>query len=200
MEVQIIPKSYSGKKEIEYEKGEKEGQNKQSPGFVGCKNEVFTVELFFDTTGAIENTPAGATIEGKMQELEKIVYRYNGDKHEPSYVIVVWGDLLFKGRLQSMDAEYLLFTPTGVPLRVKVKLEFIEYVSQEEAENEANNQSPDMSHLVMMRDGDTIAQMCKEIYGDSCLADEIARVNDLCGFRSVKPGTVLLFPHLKNHG
>lgn len=99
-----------------------------------------------------------------------------------------------------MEVTYTLFTPEGVPLRAMVKMSFVEFVSAEKAEKLANNHSPDMSHLVTLKAGDSVARLCQKIYGDSCLADEVAGVNGLCGFRHVKPGTTLLFPHLRKDG
>lgn len=200
MTVQVVPKEYKGKKGIKYEAGEEAGQNVQSPVFSGQRNEEFTVDFIFDCTGALEGTKESDTIEGKMQLLDRIVYQYNGDKHEPAYVEVVWGTFIFRGRLKEMNSEYTLFTAEGVPLRVKVTLSLVQFVSVEKALKLANNQSPDMSHLITLKAGDSIAMLCRKIYGDSCLADEVAAVNGLCGFRSVKPGTRLLFPHLRKNG
>lgn len=200
MVVQIIPKEYKGKKGIKYEAEDTTGQNVQSPAFVGQRNEELSVDFVFDCTGTIEGTKNSDTIEGKMKELDHIVYQYNGEIHEPTYVQLAWGTFIFKGRLKEMTSEYTLFTPAGVPLRVKVCLTFIQYVSAEKALKLANNQSPDMSHLVTLRAGDSIAVLCQKIYGDSCLADEVASINGLCGFRDIQPGTLLLFPHLKKNG
>lgn len=200
MVVQAAPKDYKDRKGTKYGSVETAGQNVQSPVFAGQQNEELVVEVFFDCTGVVEGTKESDTIGKKMKELEDIVYAYNGDKHEPAYVEAVWGTFLFRGRLKEMLSEYTLFTPEGVPLRVKVKLTFIRFVSEEKAQKLANNQSPDMSHLVTLKAGESMAMLCRKIYGDSCLVDEVAEVNGLCGFRDVKPGTVLLFPHLRKNG
>ena len=200
MVVQIVPKEYKGKKGIKYETGQEGGQNVQSPAFTGQQNEELILDFIFDCTGAIEGTKDSDTIESKLKQLDSIVYQYNGDKHEPSYVQVAWGTFLFKGRLKEMQTTFGLFTPEGVPLRAKVNLTFIQFVSAEKAVKLANNQSPDMSHLVTLKDGDSIAMLCQKIYGDSTLVDEVAKINGLCGFRRIKPGTLLLFPHLRKDG
>lgn len=200
MVVQMTPRDYKGKKGIKYESTKENGQNVQSPAFVGQQNEELEVEFTFDCTGAIEGTKESDTVDKKLKELDSIVYRYNGDKHEPAYVQAAWGTFIFQGRLKEMITDFNLFTPEGIPLRVLVKLSFIQFVSAEKAVKLANNQSPDMSHLVTLKDGDTIAMLCQKIYGDSTLASEVAEVNGLCGFRQVKSGTTLLFPHLKKNG
>lgn len=198
--VQIAPKDYEGKKSVKYDPGKQQGQNKQSPVFIGYNSEEFTVDVMIDCTGAIEGTKEKDTVKGKIAELENLVYKYNGDAHQANFVELAWGTLLFKGRLKEMKSTYGLFSPDGQPLRAKVTLAFIEFVNRAEADKLGNRQSPDMSHVVTLRDGDTIAALCARIYGDSCLADEVAGVNGLGGFRNVKPGTVLLFPHLLKNG
>ena len=200
MEVQIVPKDYRGTKGIKYESSKENGQNAQSPVFTGQQNEEFVVDFTIDCTGAVEGTKEGDSVDKKLKELERIVYQYNGDKHESTYVQVAWGTFIFRGRLKQMSSDFSLFSPTGIPLRAKVNLRFIQFVSAEKAVKLANNQSPDMSHLVTLKDGDTIALLCQKIYGDSTFASEVAEVNGLCGFRKVKPGTTLLFPHLKKNG
>lgn len=200
MVVQLVPKDYRGKKGIKYESGKENGQNVQSPVFTGQQNEELSLDFTFDCTGTIEGTKDSDTIDKKLKELNRIVYAYNGDKHEPAYVQIVWGTFIFRGRLKEMTTDFVLFTPQGVPLRAKVNLSFIQFVSAEKAVKLANNQSPDMSHLVTLRDGDTIALLCRKIYGDSTLVNEVAAINGLCGFRLVKPGTTLLFPHLRKNG
>lgn len=60
----------------------------------------------------------------------------------------------------------------------------------------ANGNSPDMSHLVTMRAGDTLPLLCKRIYSDPAYYMEVARVNRLVNFRNLLPGSVLRFPPL----
>ncbi len=57
-------------------------------------------------------------------ERTSIVYKYDGSNHEPNHVRVLWGNLIFFGRLESMSVEYTLFKPGGEPLRAKIKLSF----------------------------------------------------------------------------
>lgn len=198
--VQISPKEYGGKKSINYDTGKQQGQNVQSPLFSGYKNEELTVEIPLDCTGVIEGTQETEEVKQKIKAIEDLVYKYNSSKHQSNFIELAWGTLLFKGRLKEMQSSYTLFAADGKPLRAKVKLVFIQFVNREEANRLANRQSPDVSRKVVLCAGDTIAALCQEIYGDSSLADEVARINELTGFRRVDPGTVLLFPYLLKHG
>ena len=54
-----------------------------------------------------------------------------------------------------------------------------------------------MSHLVIVNPGDTLPLLCHRIYGSSTPSTEVARVNGLSGVRALTPGTLRLFPPLR---
>lgn len=195
--VQINPQSYQLQKGIEYNKNREQGNSNNSPVFSGYKGEELSFEVVVDSTGVIPGTQEGESAYDRVKALEDLLYRYKGKIHRPAFVILAWGSILFKGQLQSLRTDYTLFRPDGSPLRAKVSLRFTGFMTKEEAIKEASQSSPDMSHWITLRAGDSLAALCEEIYGDSTLVDEVARVNDLCGFRQIPPGTDLLFPHLK---
>ena len=134
-----------------------------------------------------------------MRGLKAIVYSYNGSDHEPNVVKIAWGRGLtaFYGRLESMSANYTLFRATGEALRAKVDLSFISFSTQMEEALRAQRSSPDMTHMVRVRAGDTLPLLCQRIYSDASKYLEIARLNDLDGFRALPPDTVLHFPPMR---
>lgn len=198
MKLPILPDDYKQKKGIVYVSGKELGANKRIPFFSGYQHEEFSLECTIDCTGAVPDTKEDDTVPKRITLLESLLYKYNGESHQPNFVQLAWGTLLFKCRLKEMEVNYTLFSGEGVPLRAKISLNFIEFVSRKTALKLADRQSPDMSHLITLREGDTLAALCYRIYGDSTLADEVARLNGLPGFRRVKPGTAVLFPHKKN--
>ena len=125
-----------------------------------------------------------------------VIYEYVGSRHQHGHVCLVWGSLIFYARLQSMSTQYTLFKPSGTPLRAKIDLEFVGFSSKKEAELAANRSSPDLSHLVEVREGDTLPLLCYRIYGDSAYYAEVAEHNHLADFRTLKAGTQLHFPPL----
>jgi hypothetical protein len=62
---------------------------------------------------------------------------------------------------------------------------------------EQSRQSPDVSHQIEIKEGDTIMSLCEEIYGDSKYYIEVARINGLKSIRNLKLGSLLYFPPLK---
>ena len=58
----------------------------------------------------------------------------------------------------------------------------------------AQRSSPDMTHIVRVRAGDTLPLLCQRIYRDASKYLEIARLNELDGFRALAPGSELQLP------
>lgn len=197
LKVQINPKTFSLEKGIKYHMNTQAGDNSASGVFDKYDGEKLSFEIIIDCTGVIPDTGAKDTAYSKVSELEALVYDYKGDAHRPAFVQIVWGKLLFKGQLSSLKTEYMLFDKDGIPLRAKVAVAFANFIDEKTAKKKANKRSPDMSHFVVMREGDSLAALCQKIYGDSTLAPQVARINNLPGFRRVAAGTEILFPHLK---
>ena len=110
---------------------------------------------------------------------------------------LLWGSLIFFGRLTSMSAEYTLFKPSGEPLRATVKLALKGSSSKEENRLKANKSSPDLTHTVEVREGDTLPLLCHRIYNDCSYYPEVAKANRLSSFRHLRAGTRLHFPPLR---
>jgi nucleoid-associated protein YgaU len=96
-----------------------------------------------------------------------------------------------------MSVNYTLFRSTGAPLRARADLAFIGSVTTTEALLAANRSSPDLSHSVLVVEGDTLPLLCLRIYGDSRYYPEVAAFNGLRGFRQLKTGSRLHFPPLR---
>ena len=194
-EVLINPPSYSINSAILY-------VEEQAMGQAGHESKFYTMEaeklklpsLTFDGTGAVPGSKM--PVKEQVALLRKCVYAYVGTKHEAPIVQVVWGSMIFYGRVKELDFNYTLFKPTGEPLRAKVDISFVEYASAGQLALEANRSSPDMTHLVQVRAGDTLPLLCERIYRDPSYYLEVARINGLTAFRQLEPGTSLRCPPL----
>ena len=97
-----------------------------------------------------------------------------------------------------MDIKYTMFDPNGAPLRATVQLKLIRYTDVKTFRLQMSNSSPDLSHVVTVKDGDTLLDLCRKIYDNTAYCTEVARINGLTGFRYIEPGTQLFFPPLTN--
>jgi len=201
-EATINPEKYTHKFGLQYsgatDGGGAIGKSAAVTKFSKAEAEKLDFSITLDGTGVVPDTDMD-TVADQIAKLRDIAYDYDGDTHEPNPVKIVWGDGLegFFGRLTSMSVDYTLFHPDGAPLRAKITLSFVEAVTEGMEAVEANRSSPDMTHMVMVRDGDTLPLLCHRIYNDAARYLEVARINNLDGFRSLMPGTLLRFPPIR---
>ncbi|MCK9182476.1 MAG: hypothetical protein M0P13_06320 [Fibrobacteraceae bacterium] len=151
--------------------------------------------LTFDSTGAIPDS-GRLNVKKRIDQLKKVICAYDGSEHETPVVKLEWGSLIRYARLSDMNVQYVLFSEDGTPLRATVDLSFIEAELEKEILAKKNKSSPDMTHLVEVKAGDSLPLMCSQIYNDASYYLEVARVNGLSNFRQLKAGSYLYFPPL----
>lgn len=195
----LNPDKYRHRRSIRYDPTVTFGQIGSDLKFSRMLPDEVSFALVLDGTGVVPPmTQSQSTKEviAMVDDLNKVVYEYEGSKHQPGRVRVVWGTLILFGRLSAMTINYTLFKPDGDPLRANIDLAFQGFMSKKESHLAANRSSPDLSHLVMVRDGDTLPLLCRRIYGDEAYYPQVARVNGLASFRKLEPGRNLIFPPL----
>jgi hypothetical protein len=194
-EALINPSGYNHEFSIRYAKNQALGQAGNEAKYNATQPEKLSLkELVLDGTGAVPGTKM--SVKQQVEALRNTVYTYVGEKHEAPVVQVVWGSLIFYGRAEGMKFDYTLFMPNGEPLRAKITLNFVEYTSAAEIAKESQPRSPDLTHLVTVRAGDTLPLLCEQIYRDPAYYLEVARINGLTAFRQLEPGLTLRFPPL----
>lgn len=193
--VMVNPQDYSIKDAIKYS----DYNEPRSKKFDRYEASVLTIpKIFLDTTGSIpvEKWPFNGSIDEMIKKLKSIVYDYNGKNHEPSVVDILWGDLKVQGRLLSMETKFALFDKDGHPIRAEVNLSFALFKTFKDLEAESNKSSPDLTHVIEVRAGDTLPNLCNKVYNDPSYYMQVARVNNLSDFCRLVPGTRLVFPPL----
>lgn len=186
-------------KGIQYAEDRQLGSLNGANTYVRYQPETFSFECVFDMTGTLADDEESTPVHDMVKSLEQRLYDYNTEGHRPSYVKVEYGDITFFGQLKSLDTEYSLFDTDAIPLRAEVKVTLSGYCSHKEEKSRFSKHSPDVSRLVKLKDGETLAYLCSEIYGDPLLVDQVARFNNLAGFRNVPAGTEILMPMLKKN-
>jgi len=193
--VLINPKTYKRTKKINYDTANDPGKAGKAIEFNSYDPEVFSIDFILDGTGVLSGSDK--TVDELIDDLNDTVYTYSGDIHQPNFIGIAWGSLSFFGRLESLTVEYTLFKSSGTPLRAKVSLSLKSHISSAKEKKLAGRNSPDMTHIVTVKDGDTLPLLCYKIYKDSTFYLKVARVNNLLSFRDLEPGTKLLFPPIK---
>lgn len=193
-DVLVNPSKYSDKSELKYSSNSSPlGVSAETVKFRGTGSKFFNMEFFFDSTGVLTDQP----VDQQIDELKDLIYTYNGDIHEPNYVKIIWGtQSLFEGRLKEWDVFYSMMDLDGTPLRAEIKAVFIGSVSAKKKALEERKNSSDLTHIRIVKAGDTLPGMCFKIYGDSSYYIQVAEINSLDSIRAVAPGDQLIFPPL----
>ncbi|MEO5851915.1 MAG: hypothetical protein ABIQ15_05330 [Nocardioides sp.] len=149
--------------------------------FVRGQTQTLKLDLFFDTTetGMDEGADDVRTLTNPFFELVRIQPR----THAPPRIRVTWGQgLSFKAIVESVDQKFTLFTPAGIPLRATLGVSMREYRTLEEQLAELNLQSADHTRTRIVVEGDTLASIAREEYGDPAawrlVADKNRDVDD----------------------
>ncbi|MFT3826061.1 MAG: hypothetical protein QM731_19220 [Chitinophagaceae bacterium] len=167
-----------------------------SKTYKGTAAEQVSFKLLFDGTGVIKNS---GDVSTQLQLLYKACYTINSTTHRPNFVKLFWGvtDMQFSGYLTSCEVSYSMFKPDGTILRAEASVSFEEYIDPLLLKQQLNLNSPDMTHMIEIREGDTLPLLCNKIYGDSSYYLQVASANKLVSFRQLQPGTHIYFPPIK---
>lgn len=182
---------------INYDSARAVGNDAQEQKFGSAGDETLNFDLLLDGTGVVSPGSMPAAVEDQVELLRAIVYKYDGDDHQPHVVRIQWGGFIFYGRLQSLSLDYTLFAPSGSPLRAKLALGFVAYRSSRQTQLEANRHSPDLTREIEVKAGDSLPLLCQRVYDDSAYYLAVARYNRITNFRALAPGTKLIFPPLR---
>ena len=196
-EAMLNPQKIQHSQSITYDSRQPPGSTGSRNAFVKMPPGTASCELLLDGTGVVplkKGQPRDVDIQ--LLKLRQVVYDFVGSKHEPGHVKLIWGSLILFVRLTSMNVSYTLFKPDGSPLRATVALSFTEFLNYREAQAKAGRSSPDLTHSVLVREGDTLPLLCKQIYGDPAYYLAVARHNGLRDIRKLLPGSRLSFPRL----
>ena len=196
----INPDTYTHTYNIEYNNTTGQGMPSALMKFERMGEETVAFKITFDGTGVVPGTSDGTStsIKKTIDDFRNLVFKYQGQLHEPNYLQLTWGTLAFRCRLKTLNLKYLLFTPEGEPVRAEADVLFSGHTAPAEAAKAAKTNSADLSHLVTVKAGDTLPLLCHRIYGTSVPYPQVARINGLNGFRRIEPGTELLFPPIRN--
>ncbi len=198
MEVLINPESYTLDYKLKFTQEQPHGTSMSHLKYEATEPFEMSFDFLLDNTGIIDGVPSESVSEN-IEKFKKLVLEFKGDNHQPPYVKLVWGskDGLLKGRLIDMSIQYKMFNPDGKPIRAIIKAKFKQSTEDQEREAREKKSSPDLTHLRVVKAGDTLPLMCKRIYDDPKHYIQIAKYNKLTNFRYLSPGLELIFPPIE---
>jgi hypothetical protein len=203
-EVQYNPETLTLHHESVFQEGQANGSTSGDPKFAHSRSKRLDVNLVIDGTNVghvgFEQLRHVPTAAEQIADFLAVCYQTHSATHEPAYLTLTWGkDVLgdtFDCRLQSADVKYTSFGRDGSALHAEITAQFVEALEPSKRAAKDKKESPDLSHRRLVRSGDTLPQLCLEVYGSAHHYVRVAEVNALDTFRTLQPGAELVFPPL----
>ena len=194
-EALINPETYTLEYKLKFSSsGQGHGTSGKQLKYEYTEPAEMSFEFLFDNTGIIDGEPR-ESVADDLKKFREILIDYKGDSHEPRHFKLVWGEnSIFKGRVTAVSITHKLFNSNGTPIRAVAKVTFKSSIEEEKRAAKEDKQSPDLTQSRMVKLGDTLPQLCFEIYGDPAYYLQVAAVNGLENFRRLLPGKNLKFP------
>ena len=155
--------------------------------FVRAEGRTISLELFLDGSNA------NVSVRDQLAQLRQFI-EIDPELHAPPLCQLSWGDVSMKGVVKSLNEKYVLFGQDGQILRARVTMTLRRYEDPDFQEREVKKQSPDRTRVRVLREGETLAHIAQEAYGDARLWHVIAAANGIDRPRFVQPGTPLKVP------
>ncbi len=192
-EVQYNPINFKYTRSATWKEHEEQG-TEATLEFQKLSAATMSCDLIFDTTkdGSdvrsawvnrfIEFTnPEVTPADGEAAELDKL---------RPHVVRFSWGGFDMTGVIESVTADYVMFSAEGSPLRAKVQIKMKEWIGEDRYsswEGAAGYSSAPVK-LVTLEPGQTVSAVAAQL---GTTAQEIGELNDLDDLMDVPAGTVL---------
>lgn len=135
--VLVNPTSYGVTHAAFYDKSQDIQGTGTTYSFNKVKPQGMKIELLFDSTGSFGNEPTivGKSVLTQINEFMEVAFISHGKNKKPKFLWLIWGDMQFKGVLESIDITYSHFDPTGAPIRASASCSFTGgYIRFEEKE------------------------------------------------------------------
>lgn len=158
------------------------------------------VEFSIDNSGAIPTKPekitgTGGSIKASIDQFLKVAVKPTKATHRPPFVKLQWGKFILVGKVFGLSISYTYFDVDGEPIRADIGFSLVEEVDETVISREF--QSPDITRIVTVKDGDTLIGLCESYYDDPKYYLQVAIYNNLPTFRGLKIGSQIEFPPLE---
>jgi nucleoid-associated protein YgaU len=194
-DVQFNPSEYSLEKANSFAEITIPGLDSPLLQFSNGNTETLNLELLFDVTDG----KADGDVRKLTRNLTRLA-RIVPTTHAPPRIKITWGNWDIKGVVESVSEQFILFAPTGTPVRSRVTLNLKRHRSLKEQLQELKLQSADHSKSVEVRQGDRLDGIAAAAYGDPrhwrLIADDPANWQAIPDPRRLVSGTVLRLPPL----
>ena len=155
--------------------------------YIRGESDTLSLELFLDRTDEGNDVASDVTFLESLTQIDSTL-------HAPPVVQFDWASFSFTGVVTSVRERLTLFAEDGRVIRARLSLSLKSYKAAEVQLRDLKLSSPDRSHARVLREGETLAHIANEAYGDPRMWRTIALANNIDRPRFVEPGTPLWIP------
>jgi len=189
--VQFNPEEYTLSGENQFAQAPVHGRGAPLLQFAHGNLRTLEMELFFDT---YEN-PANKDVRVQTSRIVNLM-KINPLTHAPPVLLFLWGPLKFRCVLAKANQRFIMFLPTGVPVRAKVQVTFQEFTNGDYETKEVKRETADFTKTYVVGYGETLGGIAAAVYNDPTLWRPLAVANNLDDPRSLPVGMRLVVPSL----
>lgn len=199
------PKEYTFTKANSWPKDQKAAHNSPVLSFGGGQPATLQMELMFDTYIDAKNGQQPKDVRKEyIDKLWKMMYvdknlkeKQKNKQGRPPKVMFTCGKAWsFEAVITNLQVKFVLFLPDGTPVRATATVTFQQVKDTENLPSQ-NPTSGGIGgeRLWRVTEGDTLAWIAHQEYGDTSRWRLIADANHLSDVRRLVPGTVLVLPN-----
>ncbi|MBL8901095.1 MAG: LysM peptidoglycan-binding domain-containing protein [Planctomycetes bacterium] len=189
--VNFNPAEYSIESSATYQASNAPGMPSPLVQFVSGNADALTLELFFDTY----TDEGGADVRRKTEKVRRLT-DIDPDLHAPPPVRFCWGTLQFQAVVERVTQKFTMFLADGTPVRATLGVSFKEHRTIEEQLVAPQQESPDLTKVHVVREGESLWQIAQNEYGNPAEWRVIAAANDLDQPLELERGRALRLPPL----
>ncbi len=201
--VMYNPEKFSKSIRTIYQPSNVPGDSTQEQSFQNIEGDEVSFEFLFDATGGSINSIQGEVakaLDGVDVQIElflTLTQKRDSQEHQPPKLTLIWGTFIFNCRMVSATIDYTLFNSMGRPIRATINATF--KGDEPRLLQAAFDKlfSSDLTHVRIVKAGETLPLISKDVYGETSYYLEIARINGLKNFRNLEAGTELILPPIE---
>jgi hypothetical protein len=198
--VMLNPEEYTVNKENNIAQIAVPGLRSPIQQFVSGNVKTLQLELLVDTyeshdVGGKVVNQAGQDVRDITRKITNLL-EINPDTHAPPRLVFTWGSLSLNCVLARLSERFIMFLPSGMPVRARLQVAFNEFTNVDFESKETKRETADFSKLYVVGQGETLSGIASRVYRNPALWRPIALRNRIDDPRALAVGLRLVIPQL----
>lgn len=187
--VMFNPEEYTVNKDNNFTQQAIPGLSAPILQFVHGNMQTLEMELFLDTY------EAGRDVRELTKKITDLI-NIERTTHAPPILVFTWGMWSFTCVLARASQRFIMFLPSGIPVRARLNVTFNEFRNVDLEAKEIKRETADYTKFYSVGQGETLSAIAGRLYGNPKLWRPIALRNRIENPRVIVMGTRLIVPQL----